>query len=272
MSTVLLTGAGRGIGREIALSLARAGHRLALTARTAVELSETRRLVQEAGGDALAVPADVTSPEDVERLCAAVADHYGPVSSLVNCAGSYGDCATFLASDADAWWRVVETNLRGPVLLLRRLLPAMVAAGEGRVINLSTRMAFDTEASVPFTAYGVSKGALLRLSALLSVELAGTGVALFDVSPGLVRTTMSEQMTGSEHWPEAAWLPATTVAGQVAALLSGRYDDLDGHFLHAKDDLDVLLAAVREDPERRTMALTRSGPGDHLGPGHGLHL
>lgn len=272
MGVVLLTGAGRGIGREIALRLAREGHRLGLTARTATELEETRRLVAASGADAVAVPADVTAPADVDRLCTVVEQRLGAVGAVVNCAGFYGECEPFVGSDPEVWWRVVETNLRGPMLVLHRLLPRMSVAGRGRVVNLSTRMAFDTEASVPFSAYGVSKGALLRLSSLLAAELAGTGVSLFDLSPGLVRTAMSAQMTGSEQWPEEAWLPAGVVAAQVAALLSGRYDELSGHFLHARDDLDAVLAAVRDDADRRTLVLARTGQDDHLGQGRGLSL
>ncbi|WP_408898066.1 SDR family NAD(P)-dependent oxidoreductase [Nocardioides sp. R1-1] len=272
MSTVVVTGAGRGIGREVARALAAEGHRLGLMARTRAELEETQRLTGEAGADAIAVAGSVTEPDDVERVCAQVEDRFGAVEALVSCAAVYGPCVPFLEQDVDAWWQVLETNLRGPALLLRRLLPAMVEAGGGRVVNLSTRMAFDTTASVPFSAYGVSKGALLRLSALLAEELDGTGVALFDISPGLVRTDMSAQMTGSEAWPEEAWLPASLVAGKVAALLSGAYDGLSGHFLHARDDLDAVLAAVAEDPLRRTTQLTRTGPGDPLGTGTGIAL
>jgi NAD(P)-dependent dehydrogenase (short-subunit alcohol dehydrogenase family) len=272
MSVVVLTGAGRGIGREVAVHLAQAGHRLGLTARTAGELEETARLVTESGGDAVAIAADVASPADVDRLCAEVEQRLGPVTGLVNCAGFYGECESFVASDPDLWWRVLETNLRGPMLLLRRLLPGMTACGAGRVVNLSTRMAFDTEASVPFTAYGVSKGALLRLSALLAAELTGTGVSIFDLSPGLVRTAMSAQMTGSEAWPDEVWLPPSAVAGQVVALLSGGYDLLSGHFVHVRDDLDGLAMAVAQDPDRRTIVLTRTGSGDHLGEGRGLSL
>jgi len=272
MSVVLVTGAGRGIGRELALHLAGAGHRLGLTARTAAELDETTALVTAAGGEAIGLPADVSAGPEVDRLCAAVEERFGPVSGLVNCAGFYGECEPFLMSDPELWWRVLETNLRGPVLLMRRLLPGMVEAGGGRVVNLSTRMAFDTEASVPFSAYGVSKGALLRLSSLLAVELAGTGVALFDLSPGLVRTTMSTQMTGSEKWPDEVWGTGSAVAGTVAALLSGGYDGLSGHFVHVRDDLDLLLAHVAVDPDRRTLALARTGAGDPLGQGRGLSL
>lgn len=153
MSVVVLTGAGRGIGREIALRLARDGHRLALTARTVAELDETRHLVAGAGGEAVAVPADVSAPADVNRVCLVVEERFGVADALVNCAGFYGECEPFVDSDPEVWWRVLETNLRGPMLLLHRLLPAMVAAGGGRVVNLSTRMAFDTEASVPFSGY-----------------------------------------------------------------------------------------------------------------------
>jgi NAD(P)-dependent dehydrogenase (short-subunit alcohol dehydrogenase family) len=272
MTVVLVTGAGRGIGREVAVQLAGQGHRLGLVARTHDELAETLRLVLAAGGEAVAVTASVTEPADVERVCTTVEERFGTVGALVSCAAIYGPCAPFLDQDVEDWWQVLETNLRGPMLLLRRLLPAMVGAGGGRVVNLSSRMAFDTTASVPFAAYGVSKGALLRLSALLAAELADAGVAFFDISPGLVRTEMSAQMTGSEGWPEDAWLPAGVVATRIGQLLAGGHDTLSGHFLHARDDLDEVLSAVAADPRRRSVQLVRTGPGDHLGDDLGLRL
>ncbi|MDQ8706034.1 SDR family oxidoreductase [Streptomyces sp. LHD-70] len=261
---VLITGAGRGIGREIAVRLGAAGYRLGLTARTGAELSVTERLVTEAGGRAVAVPADVTRPDGAERICTAVEEAFGPVHALVNCAGFYGQYERFVDCDPEVWWRVLETNLHGPALLLHRLLPTMIKAGRGRVVNLGTRMAFDADPGMPFSAYGVSKAALLRLSGILAGELAGTGVSVFDLSPGMVRTAMSAQIPGVEELPDEIWSLPSAAAEKVEALLSGCYDELHGHFVHVMDDLDDLCTRLRDRPGSRRLTLNPTGPDDPL--------
>jgi NAD(P)-dependent dehydrogenase (short-subunit alcohol dehydrogenase family) len=261
-TVTLITGAGRGIGREIAVGLGAAGHRLGLTSRTGPELTETADLVTAAGGAVVVATGDVTRPADVDRVCRTVEERFGPIEALVNNAGFLGDLDPFLNTDLETWWRVLEINLRGPALFLRRLLPSMVERGRGRVININSKAAFKTDPRGAGSAYGVSKTALLRLSDVLTTELAGTGVVVIDLSPGMVRTAMTARRPDADRLPPESWTPAAAAAGHVEALLSGRYDVLNGHFVHVLDDLDDLAARVRADPQARTLHVAPSHPAD----------
>ncbi|HEX6472479.1 MAG TPA: SDR family oxidoreductase [Streptosporangiaceae bacterium] len=265
-TVTLVTGAGRGIGREIAVRLGAAGHRLGLTSRTEGELAETARLVTESGGAAIMVTGDVADPGDVDRVCRTVEDAFGPIEALINNAGYLGAWESFLDADLDTWWRVIETNLRGPVLFLRRVLPSMVEHGRGRVININSKAAFRTDLRGSPSPYGVSKAALLRLSAVLTAELEGTGVTVIDFSPGMVRTAMTAQRPDADKLPADAWTPASAAAEHVEALLSGRYDAFNGRFVHAVDDLDDLLRRVDGNPRARTLGLVPAGQDDPVTP------
>ena len=258
----LVTGAGRGIGRAIAIRLAADGHRLGLVARSAAELMETAQLVAAAGTVALPPSGDVTDPADVDRVCGMVEQRWGSIDLLVNNAAYFGRVGQFLATDPRQWWRVLETNLRGPALLDHRVLPGMVRRGRGRIITMSSLAAGQDDPVTPSSAYSVSKTAALRLDAILARELADTGVHVFSLSPGLVRTRMSELRPDIDDIPPRSFVAAEVVAEQVAALASGRYDLLHGRFLHARDDLDALLADLVPQPTARTLAIRPIAPND----------
>jgi NAD(P)-dependent dehydrogenase (short-subunit alcohol dehydrogenase family) len=258
----LVTGAGRGIGRAIAVRLAADGHRVGLVSRSGAELAETAELVAAAGAVALPVPGDVTEPADVDRVCARVEQQWGPIDLLVNNAAYFGDIGSFLTTDPERWWRVLETNVRGPALLDHRVLPDMVARGRGRVITMSSLAASQDDPVTPSSAYSVSKTAALRLDAILARELADTGVRVFSLSPGLVRTRMSELRPDIDDIAPQSFVAPEAAAGQVAALASGRYDLLHGRFLHVRDDLDALMAAIAGQPAARVLALRPVAPVD----------
>jgi 3-oxoacyl-[acyl-carrier protein] reductase len=258
----LVTGAGRGIGRQIALRLGSEGHLLGLTARTSHGLTETARLVGESGGTTVTATGDVNSAEDVEHVCRTVEDAFGPIDALVNNAGVIGGYGPFMDTDPQAWWSVIETNLRGPMLFMRRVLPSMIERGRGHVINVNSKAAFWTDPRASGSAYGVSKAALTRLTETLATELSGTGVILVDLSPGMVRTSMTDQRPDVDDLPPEAFTPPSAAAEHVAALLSGRYDALHGRFVHVLDDLDDLLKRIGGKDRARTLVLAPTDPDD----------
>ena len=139
--TALVTGGGRGIGRAIAIALAQAGAQVAVLARSRGELEETVRLIAAGSGRAWAVTADVVDEHQVERAISAVEAELGLIDVLVNNAGTIGPIAPFAETASDAWWHSVEVNLKGPMLVSRRVLPSMIARGAGRIINLVTGVA-----------------------------------------------------------------------------------------------------------------------------------
>ena len=189
----VITGAGRGIGRAIALAYAREGAKLALAARSEAELREGVAAASIQGAEAIAVPTDVTSQEDTERLASRVLDHFGRIDVLVNNAGVSGPVGPLEGNDVADWVNTVTVNLTGTFLVCRAVIPAMLAGSGGRIINLSGAGA--TNAWSNMSAYCSSKAAVVRLTEVLAQELDGKGITVNALGPGSVHTSMWDRMT-----------------------------------------------------------------------------
>lgn len=255
----LVTGGGRGLGRAYALALAQAGMAVAVTSRTEAELQETVQFIEQSGGRALAVPADVTDPNAVTHLVTMVERRLGPVDLLVNNAGLLRAVGTVAEVEEDAWWRELEVNVRGPFLCARAVLPGMIARRRGRIINLASAAGL-----APIergSAYCVSKAALIRFSETLALETRELGIAVFAIAPGTVRTPMNEYMLTSavvrqrapviQQWFEQLYAEGrnTPIEQSVALILflaSGQADALSGRFINVKDDVAELTRRVEE--------------------------
>jgi 3-oxoacyl-[acyl-carrier protein] reductase len=257
----IVTGAGRGIGQVVAQRLAQLGWDVGLTARSADELEVTAELVRSAGARELTIVGDVSKPEHVERFCAAVEQGLGQPGLLVNNAGIAGEYHGVIGSDPDLWWQVQEVNVRAPYLMCRRLAPAMIEHAAGYIININS-LDCSRAAAGGSPAYSVSKTALRRLTEALAIDLEGTGVVVFDLSPGLVRTAMGGSRPDAAEIAAEVWMPPSVAADKIEALVSGRYDALRGRFLHAKDDLDAVLAAVPGVADARMLRLLPFGSTD----------
>ena len=267
-TVALVTGGGRGIGRAVARALAARGSAVAVTARSPDEVAATVDELTATGARALALPADVTDRTAVRGLVDEVQGRWGPVDLLVNNAGRLEAVGPLWDTDPDVWWREVEVNLRGPLLCCSAVVPAMVARGTGRVVNMGSGAG--ARPGPWSSAYATSKAALLRLTDSLEASLAGTGVHAFLVAPGLVRTALTDRLP-AELLPGSAeagrWRPAERVADLVVALAAGAYDPLAGRFLHVDDDLPALLAALPDvDADARTLRLAPWGDVDPLLP------
>jgi NAD(P)-dependent dehydrogenase (short-subunit alcohol dehydrogenase family) len=247
----LVTGGGRGIGRGIAQRLAAAGAAVAVLARGAVELAETRRLIEASGGRCLALPADVTDRAAVEVAVARAEAEPGPLDLLVNGAGSHLAVGELWEVNADAWWTDIASNLRGPFLRCRAVLPGMIARRRGRIITIASGAALEPR---PYsTAYAAAKAAVLRLTDSLHAAVQGHGVSIFAIHPGGVHTALTERILASEagrsaypHWQTLDWQPPERAAALVMAIAVGRADALGGRYLDAVDDLDTLIARAPE--------------------------
>ena len=189
----VITGAGRGIGRAIALAYAREGAKLALAARSEAELREGVAAASSQGAEAIAVPTDVTSQEDTERLASRVLDYFGRIDVLVNNAGVSGPVGPLEGNDVADWVNTVTVNLTGTFLVCRAVIPAMLAGSGGRIINLSGAGA--TNAWSNMSAYCSSKAAVVRLTEVLAQELDGKGITVNALGPGSVHTSMWDRMT-----------------------------------------------------------------------------
>lgn len=220
----------------MALRLAAEGMHLALVARTGEQLRALAHEVAERHGTpTFPAAVDVRDPAAVERLVAHVEQQLGPVDLLVNDAARIEAAPQpFWEGDVTEAWDVLETNLRGPMLLCRALLPAMVQRGHGHVVNVTSRARAAQETGT-YTAYAVSKQALSAFTRALAAALAGTGVVVHDVLPGLVRTPMTDAMPVWRDLPDQAWTPATATADVVADVAAGRYDDRSGAVLDVPD-------------------------------------
>jgi NAD(P)-dependent dehydrogenase (short-subunit alcohol dehydrogenase family) len=259
----LVTGGGRGFGRAIAERFAREGAAVAVMARSNAEIEAVTEAIRAGGGKAVAVTGDVTSRDDVDRAVGEAEQALGPISLLVNNAGTPGPFGPFWEVDPDQWWAAQAVHIRAPVLLLHRLLPGMIERGHGRIIVVS---ALASRLVAPFlNAYCTGKIAQNRIVAEAAAELAGTPVKIFAIDPGFVFTELARETMTS---PAAQkWLPQMVErlserAGQPGGdedlgrcaqrcvdLASGRYDALSGHYMELPDDLDAMVEKARVQPE-----------------------
>jgi NAD(P)-dependent dehydrogenase (short-subunit alcohol dehydrogenase family)/ubiquinone/menaquinone biosynthesis C-methylase UbiE len=259
----LVTGGGRGVGRLLARTLAEAGAAVALIARSSDELATTVEQIRDAGAVAAAASADVTDEIAVTAALAQLRAQLGPVDILVNNAGINGPMGVMWETESADWWRTLEVNLGGAFVLSRMLLPDMIAAGRGRIINITSNAGVYRWPLV--SAYVTSKAALIKLTETLAAETVKHGVSVFSVDPGLLPIGLSDAALMSTAQPDTpegrvfGWIRGQLKAGRgadpgraaqlILELASGRGDCLSGRHLTVADDLDTLLG--RSDEIRR---------------------
>lgn len=186
----LVTGAGRGLGRAVAIQLAQSGVQVALLARSVDQLEETAVTVRANGGSAVVIPADLTDTEAVAEAATRVAKEAGPVDFLINNAAVVEPAGPTVGTDRGAWNRAFAVNVDAPVQLTLSFLPSMLERRWGRVVNVSTGLVERPGAMVGLNAYVATKAALEAHTLNLAAELAGSGVTVNLYRPGSVDTAM----------------------------------------------------------------------------------
>ena len=188
----LVTGAGRGIGRAIALQMAAAGARVAISARTSEQLDEVAGQIESSGGRVLPIAADLSNASAATQVIDTIGETWGHVEILVNNAGlgSSADPRPLVEFDDDFWERTLLLNVTVPYRLTKRVLPEMIEAGWGRIINISSINA--TVPAMHGCAYVASKHALAGLTKATAMEVVEHGITCNAVCPGVTATEMND--------------------------------------------------------------------------------
>ena len=250
----LVTGGSHGIGKAIVMRLVAEGARVALCGRNA---ADAKAVAAAAGRDALGLAADVAQAADVDRLVAQTLERFGRIDVLVNNAGVYGPIGPAWQNEPRQWQEALAINLGGTFLTCHRVVPEMIKAGGGKIINMS-----GGGAATPFprfSAYAVSKAAVVRFTETLAVEVAGHNIQVNAVAPGFVATRLHEATLAAGERAGADFLRKTreqleqgavdpaTPAALVAYLASDKGDRITGKFISAVWDRWADLEQHLED-------------------------
>jgi NAD(P)-dependent dehydrogenase (short-subunit alcohol dehydrogenase family) len=253
----LVTGGGRGIGRATALTLARAGARTIVTARTASEIDSVARTIESHGGEAATIVADISRDDDVRRLF----EEAGHVDILVNNAGIIEPIAPAVSVDPFGWQRNIAINLNSVFLTCHYALPSMLSRGWGRIVNVSSGAAKGT--TTGWSAYSAAKAGVEAFTGVLSREVRSGGVHVNAVRPGIVDTDMQVTIRSSTEeefgfanvekfrsYKERGRLRhPDDPARLILWLLSNEADELTGEVL-AIDDPEVIAKVGLQAVER----------------------
>lgn len=239
----LVTGASRGIGREVSIALARAGASVLINYwKSKDKAEEIIHAISGAGGSAELFQADVSVPEEVTALFDFIRNRYGRLDILVNNAGIIKD-NLLMGMDLSEWDNVIDTNLRGAFLCSRRAVEMMVTARSGKIINISSISAI--RGGRGQVNYASAKGGLLSFTISSAVELAAKGIQVNAVLPGMVVTDMSSRVRKRAGDQILARIPAgrfgepSDIAGIVVFLASRHADYITGQAISVDGGMSV---------------------------------
>jgi 3-oxoacyl-[acyl-carrier protein] reductase len=227
---VIVTGGGRGIGREIATLFASKGAKVSVSARSANQLDETVKTIADLGGEAIATTADVSNEEDVHEIVEETMRKFGHIDILVNNAGILGPGPIASVESAE-WRKVIEVNLIGTFYCSKAVTPILISRGWGRIINISSRSG---KIGHPFmTAYCSSKHGVVGFTKALAEELLPFNITVNAICPGLVDTDMAtdtvrEQVGDKIIKPSQIAELALYLAGDAAGAITGEAINIFG--------------------------------------------
>ncbi len=252
----IVTGAGRGIGRSIAKRFAHEGSIVVLTARSIDEVNNTLKEIKENGGKGIVVKTDISKINDVNNLVKLTIEKFSKIDILVNNAGVIKPIAPIHVVKHAEWEDHIKINIFGTFYCIRAVLPYMISANYGKIINMSGGGAFNAMAN--FSAYGASKAAIVRITEIVAAEVKDHNISANTIAPGAIKTRItydifeSGTMAGieSERAKEviekggAALDKVTTLA---LFLASDESNGLSGKTISAQwDDLDYIKENIAE--------------------------
>ena len=247
----LVTGGGTGTGRAVALGLGGAGFAVAILGRSPDTLAETRAALETDGVPAVVCKADVRDADAVAHAVASAESELGPISTVVNGAGTALAIGPLWQVEPRDWWTDVETSMLGAFNVCRSVIPGMITRRRGRILNVSS---YAGVRPAPYlNGYGAAKAGLANMTESLAASLEVHGVRAFTVTPGLVSTGITRRLRES---PEGRrWLPGLRdrqdldpglFVRLVVTIAQGGADELNGRFVHALDDLGELVHKLEE--------------------------
>ena len=218
----VVTGGGRGIGEGIAIVLAAQGAAVSVWDLNLEGAEQTVATIREAGGTAIAIGGDASDASDIAAAVSRTRSELGPVSILVNNAGT-SSYEPFTSIAKESWDRIIRINLTGPFLVTQAIVPDMLDAGWGRIINISSSSAQNGAPSMAH--YASSKGGVIGLTKALALEYAATGITVNNVPPGFIDTPLVRQgpvdvEAAAAHMPMKRAGQPSDVAYAVAYLAS----------------------------------------------------
>jgi NAD(P)-dependent dehydrogenase (short-subunit alcohol dehydrogenase family) len=226
-----VTGGSRGLGREFALTLARAGADVAITSRTLASLDAPIRDIQELGRRALPVVLDVRSPESIETAVAAAIAHFGRIDILVNNAGC-NIRKPALDVTWDDWNTILDTNLRGPFFVAQAVARLMLKRQYGRIVNIGSVTSVAGYAGLG--PYGASRGGIRQLTMSLAADWGPHGVTVNCLAPGWFKTAQNAVMYENESW-------VRYLTDKIPLRRPGQAGDLDGALLFLASDASAYV-------------------------------
>jgi 3-oxoacyl-[acyl-carrier protein] reductase len=266
--TVLISGAGRGIGKRLAIGFAAAGARVGLLARSRPELDLARLEITDAGGSAVSLPADVRDFDQVRCAVERLREEFGPIEVVAAAAAIQGPIGPFHSADPRRWAETIEVNLLGVMHTCRAVLPEMIQRRRGKIVVLTGGGTTGPRAN--FSAYAASKTAVARFVETVAGEVLDFNVQVNCMSPGGTYTHMTDEIlhagedAGAKDYEDArqvretGGVPPDTQIQLALFLASDRSNHVSGKIIHVKDawkrlehsNSDAELFTLRRMPRR----------------------